>query len=584
MKTLRSTILAFTLGAVSILCTPASAQMDIRETFKGGMTGTENGSTVMWSDGGDAAWVPAHSGLLNGDHFLSGDVNDDQTSELIVTVQIAAGGGDLFLLYTVDSEENSDSFEIDVDSATVFSTSGSNNGLAGPFGLSEGERTITFRYNKDGSGSIGADAVAIDNVRVTNVVLPLSGWDEDDFIVAGFKSQNLVVFDSDFTFKGVLDGIFDEAAGLDFDDAGNLVAISSREEVRVFDSTGAIVSSFTNSDINSASEIAIGPAGNYYVSTHFDVRQFTPDGQSGNVYVKGNYTSVAVLPGRTGGVLWCGGVQLSDVLIFDIESGSQLGSLPLDNGQQRATSMCYSPATHTVLLSASDAAYERQVDGTFVRSFTTSGFDSGVAITRGPQGDVFVADSGDDGIYRFAADGTFIKFIDLSAIIDFPYSIVWAGNISTNEVAENVNTVVQFGTLLAGGVSELEFEDDQTMNIRSAFGFLSSEPNLVDLRVFALSEVDSPTSLDLKIVARLNNPGGQVRVRMRDQITNSLATVANYSQGGTTETTEVISDLDATRFVSSGGLIEVSIKPVVVATFSLSGFIAFYDQIEIAVE
>ncbi len=50
------------------------------------------------------------------------------------------------------------------------------------------------------------------------------GWDDDDFLVAGFNSDTIGVYDSDLTFKHNLVTGFNAVTGLDFDAAGNLVA------------------------------------------------------------------------------------------------------------------------------------------------------------------------------------------------------------------------------------------------------------------------------------------------------------------------------------------------------------------------
>jgi hypothetical protein len=61
------------------------------------------------------------------------------------------------------------------------------------------------------------------------------GWDDDDFLIAGFLSNTIGVYDGDLTFKHNLVTSFDEVIRLDFDAAGNLVAIGrNRVKIRVF--------------------------------------------------------------------------------------------------------------------------------------------------------------------------------------------------------------------------------------------------------------------------------------------------------------------------------------------------------------
>src|SRR5438874_364759 len=66
-----------------------------------------------------------------------------------------------------------------------------------------------------------------------------TGWDNDDFIITGAPNfpDRIGIFDHDFTFKGYLDTNFLGVQGMDFDAAGNLVAIASlstNPEVRVY--------------------------------------------------------------------------------------------------------------------------------------------------------------------------------------------------------------------------------------------------------------------------------------------------------------------------------------------------------------
>ena len=143
---------------------------DILETFTGGVINTENGTTVQWSDSGNAAWRPDVSGLLIGDHWESGDIFHNEISRLTLTVDIDTGGGQLYLDYALFSESSWDFFVLEVNTIPVFSDSGFDSGSLGPFALPAGVNVIEFEYDKDGSVSVGTDAAAIDNVRVTNVV------------------------------------------------------------------------------------------------------------------------------------------------------------------------------------------------------------------------------------------------------------------------------------------------------------------------------------------------------------------------------------------------------------------------------
>ncbi|MGI9015066.1 MAG: YCF48-related protein [Phycisphaerales bacterium] len=182
------------------------------------------------------------------------------------------------------------------------------------------------------------------------------------------------------------------------------------------------------------------------------------------------------------------------------------------------------------------------------------------------------------------------QFAGLVKAIDvLPTGEIWAtggnGFIFASDVpqsaqpAELVDVNVAFGTLVSGGLAELLTSDDVDLIGRSQFGFLSSEPNVFDLRIGAETQVETPSRVDITVEARLNNPNGNVNLRLRNFNTGGLQSVHTYILG-TTETRETASVTPAAQYVrDNDGRIELSMKTVVVATFSTSGFRAEVDQI-----
>jgi hypothetical protein len=67
------------------------------------------------------------------------------------------------------------------------------------------------------------------------------GFESDDYIVAGFFSGQVGVYDYDFSFKGHIDSDFPMVADVEFDPQGNLVAIGQNSEVRVYSSSGTLI-------------------------------------------------------------------------------------------------------------------------------------------------------------------------------------------------------------------------------------------------------------------------------------------------------------------------------------------------------
>ena len=152
------------------------------------------------------------------------------------------------------------------------------------------------------------------------------------------------------------------------------------------------------------------------------------------------------------------------------------------------------------------------------------------------------------------------------------------------EVAELAAFDVQFGTLLSGGLPELATSDDQHLTIQSQFGFLSSEPNVMRVQIDAMTSVDSPVQFDATIESRANNPDGTATVRARNWKTNAMMTIGTFGIG-TTDEVVVIEELPADPYIrDSDGRIQIDIKHVIVATFSLSGFQSRLDRVEFLVE
>ena len=149
-----------------------------------------------------------------------------------------------------------------------------------------------------------------------------------------------------------------------------------------------------------------------------------------------------------------------------------------------------------------------------------------------------------------------------------------------------INSIeTNFGTELSGGVSDVTASDDSYYVSQSAFGFLSSEPNVAEVRVSSTSPVEPASQIDVTVEARLNNPGGTMRLRMRDWTdSGSYTDVATYGMFNS-DTTENTTVNNAARFVQSGtARLDLAMRQTVVATFSLSGFQSRIDLVEMNVQ
>jgi hypothetical protein len=167
------------------------------------------------------------------------------------------------------------------------------------------------------------------------------------------------------------------------------------------------------------------------------------------------------------------------------------------------------------------------------------------------------------------------------------YSVVISGDVSDQgggggEIADITDFEVVFGTHVGGGVTRLETSDDMYLRTRSAFGLTALEPNLMEIVIGFATTVENAESFNATIESRLNNPGGLARVRLRNWNTNLFEEVGAFDTN-TTDTVEQIGGIAAADRVDGSGRIEMSIKNIVVATFSLAGFDTYFDHVRLVV-
>ena len=146
-----------------------------------------------------------------------------------------------------------------------------------------------------------------------------------------------------------------------------------------------------------------------------------------------------------------------------------------------------------------------------------------------------------------------------------------------------MDITIQFGAYLSGGLASLTGSEDSRYILRSQFGFSAIEPNVAELKIGARNNVVDPDVINLLIEARITQPGGTMKVRLRNWNTNTLTQVHQYNIGPT-ETVEPVSDIPAASYIrASDDRVEVSLRSVVFATFSALGFEAQHDFINVLV-
>lgn len=156
-------------------------------------------------------------------------------------------------------------------------------------------------------------------------------------------------------------------------------------------------------------------------------------------------------------------------------------------------------------------------------------------------------------------------------------------NCSSGTVAELTSFRVETGILIDGTLPNLVTSDDTYIHTRSGFGQTLVDLHHMEIIVSAVTSVDAPIILDLKIESRIDEPSGLAQIRIRNWNTNQFESVGSYSIGNTDQV-DLINSIDATNFIDGSGNIDLSIKHLVFVPFLAFTFELFIDQVEIVVE
>ncbi len=121
-------------------------------------------SSFPWTMGGDAPWVIATTGAYEGTYCAtSGDIADDQTSDLQVSVEVLADG-EITFYHRVSSELNYDFLRFYIDGSQQDEWSGELDWSQATYSVSQGSHTFLWRYEKDDSWNDGSDCAWIDYI------------------------------------------------------------------------------------------------------------------------------------------------------------------------------------------------------------------------------------------------------------------------------------------------------------------------------------------------------------------------------------------------------------------------------------
>lgn len=164
-----------------------------------------------WTMGGNAAWIIDGASPYEGSYSArSGNVSDNQQSDLEVTLDIAASS-DISFWYKVSSENNYDYLRFYIDGAQLASWSGTVAWTQFTYPVASGTRTFKWSYTKDYSVSTGSDAGWVDYIEFPTMAGPPSASatvdpasvDEvlapDDLLVVGITLGNVGDADLDYS-------------------------------------------------------------------------------------------------------------------------------------------------------------------------------------------------------------------------------------------------------------------------------------------------------------------------------------------------------------------------------------------------
>jgi hypothetical protein len=117
-----------------------------------------------WEMSGNAPWLITSSGPYEGSYCaVSGDISDNQSSQMSVTFEVMAPGTISFY-YKVSSESSYDYLHFYIDSNEQGSWSGTVGWTPASYPVSAGLHTFRWVYDKDGSVSTGSDCGWVDYI------------------------------------------------------------------------------------------------------------------------------------------------------------------------------------------------------------------------------------------------------------------------------------------------------------------------------------------------------------------------------------------------------------------------------------
>jgi hypothetical protein len=143
---------------------------------------------------------------------------------------------------------------------------------------------------------------------------------------------------------------------------------------------------------------------------------------------------------------------------------------------------------------------------------------------------------------------------------------------------------IVYGTHLSGDIDDLTQSDNEYVRGQSDYGLTAQEPNAVEVVIGFHTLAESASNLDVAFESRINNPNGMGKLRLRNWNSGDFEQVLAFPLGTTDGLIEVDGIGGENRVRASDGRIEVSLRCVVIATFTVTGFEGSFDGAWVTVE
>jgi hypothetical protein len=136
------------------------------------------------------------------------------------------------------------------------------------------------------------------------------------------------------------------------------------------------------------------------------------------------------------------------------------------------------------------------------------------------------------------------------------------------------------GTVLGGGLPQIQSSDNTYFRTRSGFGSTFFDLHHMEMQVEAMAGVSNPATLDLKMESRIDQPSGIGQARLKNFRTGQFDLVGSFAINNV-DTIQTLGGIGATDYVGPNGEIELRIKHIVFAPLLAFNFVSRIDWVEI---